>query len=184
MIRVAEHANELYSYLAPAILEEAKTLGFDMPTQEEVYLAASLHDIGKLANRHYSYPREQRPDKCEHVWEGYKFLQDQGFPQEITISIMYHHEGWTVDYYLIGENNQQGIEPIFNNPDIPPEFKKCLLISQIIKIADEIDDAYVPRGEAPKKDNPKEFIENHFIDGQFRPEWRDAVMQYAEPLLN
>lgn len=182
MIRVACHARTLLEYLRPLIEEESNTLGFDMLTEDEVFFAGLFHDMGKLVNKHYSYPREQRPDKCEHVWEGYKFLQDQGFPQEITISTMYHHEGWIVDYYLQSDQNLQGIEPLFNDPNISPEFKKCLLISHIIKIADEIDDALVQRGNAPKKANPRKFIENQFIDGQFRPDWRDKVMKYVESL--
>ncbi len=207
-MRVVEHARNLFSLLRPSIDLETSNMGVAPITDEEIYYGALYHDVGKLESNHYLLPIEQQPPKANHVVHGYNFLIKNGFPESIAISSLLHHEGWHTSKYFgkqtkisrlqhikhILQNpfkyfnspaqQKEGLASLYNAPldTVPAEFKRAILMSHIIKIADEIDDRLVPRGTTEHKLGLNEYMNMIFKTGKLRPEWKEAVMGYVATL--
>lgn len=207
-MRVAEHAKNIFSLLRPSIDIETANMGVAPITEEEIYYGALYHDIGKLKSNHYLLPLPLQPPKANHVVEGYSYLISNGFPESLAIASLLHHEGWHISKYfgtheptncvqnvknklqsifsrvIAPAQNREGLAVLFNAPlnEVPAEFKRAILISHIIKIADEIDDRLVPRGTTVHKFGLNEYMDMIFKTGKLRPEWRETVMGYVASL--
>ena len=184
MIRVAVHARNLFAVLEPQIKEDSSEFGIELISESEIYYAALLHDIGKLVNGHYLTPPSQRQPKQRHVADGFNYLNHQGYPELFSLVALYHHESWEYKGYL--NQDGQGLKALFNDPHISSQIKKAILLSHIVKIADEIDDHLVKRDPNKPKTTDNltltEYIEYLITKGEIKPEWTEIVMNYAASL--
>jgi putative nucleotidyltransferase with HDIG domain len=109
-------------------LEIARRMGLDEETCRGIYLAAAIHDVGKI-----SVPSEilSRPGKLldiefslvkAHAEEGYKILKNVDFPWKIADIVRRHHER------LDGSGYPQGLK----NEEIPLE-------ARIVAVADTVE---------------------------------------------
>ncbi|NNG67783.1 HD-GYP domain-containing protein [Caldanaerobacter subterraneus] len=103
-------------------------LGLDSEDMKELYIAALLHDCGKVAlpdkllKTSRSYTRWERQMMQQHVVIAKKLLVNLGFPKKIIDGIYYHHERYDGMGYVEGLRGES----------IP-------LFARIIAIADVFD---------------------------------------------
>jgi len=99
----------------------ADELGLDAYTIEGINLAATIHDIGKIAipAEILSRPTKLRPAEWElmkgHCREGYEILRSIEFPWPVADMVLQHHERWDGSGYphgLRGEEIQRGARVI------------------------------------------------------------------------
>jgi len=74
----------------------ANRLNLPVAEQKALALGAFLHDIGKIAQAHYSFKAEhqagQEDDDHQHPDVGARMLLPLGFPAEVGQIVAYHHE--------------------------------------------------------------------------------------------
>ena len=85
--RVAEYSKML-----------AEALGKDKKTQQEIYLFALLHDIGKIGipdwiiNKQDKLTTEEYAEIKKHPQIGYEILKSISIPLNLKTSVRWHHE--------------------------------------------------------------------------------------------
>lgn len=105
-----------------------KELALSKPALISLGTAALLHDVGKcfvpleIVNKQGPLDSEELKVMRTHPFKGYRYLQEQGYPDEICLSAYEHHE--TAD----GRGYPLGIS-----------VEKTLLFSRIIALADFYD---------------------------------------------
>lgn len=153
----------------------AETMGFDQKQIDRIYIAALLHDIGKigvpeaLINKCGPLSAEEYDLVKQHPADGVKIIERIGFSHDIIAAVCEHHECWDGGGYLIG---LRGCEiPVF---------------ARIIAIADTIDAMSTtrPYRQAMPVDVILQELEKE-SGAQFDPEiTRVAIKLVRDGLLN
>ncbi|SHF81857.1 HDIG domain-containing protein [Caldanaerobius fijiensis DSM 17918] len=144
-------------------------LGLDSKDMKELYVAALLHDCGKvglpdkLLKTSRKYTRWEKQMVQQHVVIGKNLLMSLGFSKEIIYSVYYHHERYDGMGYTEGLKGE-----------------KIPLFSRIIAIADTFDALISKR---PYR-NPLSIQQALNIlkeaKGQFDPKLLDCFLKYMD----
>ena len=109
-------------------LELAQNINFPENKFEYLYLSGLFHDIGKsyldqqILNKPGALTYEEREHIKQHPLFSYAEVLNMGYPEEIAMNILHHHECW----------NGSGYPKGLKKNTIP-------LVSRIIKITDIFD---------------------------------------------
>lgn len=95
----------------------ATTLARRLPVDEEIvewiYIAASLHDMGKLylplsvLYKPYALTTKEKLLVKTHVEKGYRLLKDEGFSRSVTTMVLEHHERLDGSGYPSGRRGEE-----------------------------------------------------------------------------
>ncbi|MEA3405563.1 MAG: HD domain-containing protein [Pseudomonadota bacterium] len=154
----------------------AKLLGLTDKEQELIFIAASMHDVGKVVisdevlHKPGKLTAEEFQDMQRHTQVGYEMLKGSTRPiiQTAAVIALYHHEWWNV----------QGYPKQLKGEEIP-------LYARIVAIADVFDALGSKR--AYKESWPIEDIFSYFENGsgkQFDPRLVDLLLTHSEQFLD
>jgi len=154
----------------------AKLLGLTEKEQELIFIAASMHDVGKVAisddilQKPGKLTAEEYQEMQRHAQVGYDMLKVSKRPiiQTAAVIALYHHEWW----------NGQGYPKQLKGKEIP-------LYARIVAIADVFDALGSKR--VYKQSWPIEDIFNYFEEGagkQFDPKLVSLLLNNTEEFLD
>lgn len=144
-------------------------LGLDSKEMKELYVAALLHDCGKvglpdkLLKTSRKYTRWEKQIVQQHVVIGKNLLANLGFSKEIVDGIYYHHERYDGMGYV------EGLE----GKEIP-------LFGRIIAIADTFDALTSKRPYRDPMSIQQALNVLREAKGQFDPELLDCFLKYMD----
>lgn len=96
-VRVAEYSYELLTLL-----------GVEEKTRKDIYIAAMLHDVGKVRIADSILEKTGKLTETEfkavkkHAYFGYKILKSSGASDNVCTSVLYHHENYDGSGYSRG----------------------------------------------------------------------------------
>lgn len=147
--KLSRHQHQV-AYLAVRIAEE---LGLSLERQRDIFIAATIHDIGALSTKEKLELIESEPINVHsHAFKGARLFEDFSLLSDLTDMIKFHHLLW---------NNGEGVS--YKGEDVPIEShiihiadQTCLLISEKENIITQIPHIL----ERIEKQSVKEFHPN------------------------
>lgn len=144
-------------------------LGLDQKDMKELYVAALLHDCGKiglpdkLLKTPRKYTRWEKQMVQQHVVIGKNLLMSLGFSKKIVDSVYYHHERYDGMGYIEGLKGE-----------------KIPLFGRIIAIADTFDALISRRPYRDPMSIQQALNVLKEAKGQFDPELLDCFLKYMD----
>lgn len=144
-------------------------LGLDSKEMKELYIAALLHDCGKvglpdkLLKTSRKYTRWEKQMVQQHVVIGKNLVSNLGFSSKIVEGVYYHHERYDGMGYVKGLKG-----------------KKIPLFGRIIAIADTFDALTSKRPYREPLSIQQALDVLKEAKGQFDPELLDCFLKYVD----
>ena len=140
-------------------IEIAKKLNIPKPKINNIYLSALFHDIGKayinqkILNKPGKLNEHEQNEIFKHPIYSYKEALNNGYPMEVALDILHHHENWNGTGYpkgLKGVSIPIGarilkIADVFDALTMKRPYRRKLTVEEALNIMENEKVTYDPR---------------------------------------